>query len=389
MASVSPFTILGQRVRATIPPVSAPFLPPPPLPSSHTDTALPTTGADEIDTARRYAASRAPSTRRAYASDCRRFDAWCLRRGVEPLPADPRVVAVFLSAEAEAGAAPLTVGRRLAAIGWMHKKAGLLPPQSREGAAAITEVLAGIRRSHRVAPAKKHAADADVLRDMLKSLAGADLRSVRDRALLAFGMAGAFRRSELVALRLTDVSFVPEGLRVTIVRSKTDQDGAGVVIAIPEGRRLRPKALLKAWITDGGIVDGFLFRRLSAGGVVTPLPMSDRAVARLVQRRAEAAGYAGDAFAGHSLRAGFLTAAARAGASVFKMREVSRHKSMCSPITSAMQSSSGTTPVRVFRRHVASEWELCFSMQPPARRLGSIRRRGQQPASAGRALGRR
>jgi hypothetical protein len=91
---------------------------------------------------------------------------------------------------------------------------------------------------------------------------------------------------------------------------------------------LRSKALLEAWLGRAGVIDGFLFRRLSPLGEVTAAPMSDRAVARLVQARAAAAGYDQAAFAGHSLRAGFLTAAARTGASVFKMREVSRHKSM-------------------------------------------------------------
>ena len=225
---------------------------------------LPSLHHAEIATARRYAdASRAASTQRAYVSDWCRFSAWCLARQLETLPADPRVVAVFLSAEAQAGSAPLTVGRRLAAIGWMHRRAGLQPPQAREGAAAILEVMAGIRRSHGIAPARKHAADADVLRDVLRAIAGDDLRSVRDRALLAFGMAGAFRRSELVTLRLADVEHVPEGLRITIRRSKTDQDAAGAIIAIPEGRRLRPKALLDAWLERGGVSDGFLFRRRS------------------------------------------------------------------------------------------------------------------------------
>ena len=286
---------------------------------------LPSLHHAEIATARRYAdASRAASTQRAYASDWRRFSTWCLDRGLETMPADPRVVAVFLSAEAEAGSAPLTVGRRLAAVGWMHRRAGLQPPQAREGAAAILEVMAGIRRSHGIASVRKHAAD------VLRAITGDDLRSVRDRALLAFGMAGAFRRSELVALRLADIERVPERLRVTIRRSKTDQDGAGATIAIPEGRRLRPKALLDAWLECGGISDGFLFRRLTAGpvGVATASPMSDRAVARLVQVRVAQEGYVAANFAGHSLQAGFLTAAARSGASVFKMREVSRHKSM-------------------------------------------------------------
>jgi len=244
------------------------------------------------------------------------------------LPADPRVVAVFLAAEADAGAAPVTIGRRLAAIGWMHRRAGLQPPQAREGAASILEVVAGIRRSHGVARVRKQAANADVLRDMLRAIEGSDLRSVRDRAVLAVGMAGAFRRSELVALRWSDLERVPEGLRITIRRGKTDQEGAGVTIAIPEGRRLWPKALLEEWITRGGVNDGFLFRRVTAAGLVTAAPMSDRSIARLVQARAAAAGYRATDFAGHSLRAGFLTAAARSGASVFKMREVSRHKSM-------------------------------------------------------------
>jgi integrase len=210
----------------------------------------------------------------------------------------------------------------------MHRRAGLPPPQAQDGAGILREVLAGIRRTHGIAPAKKRAADADILRALLDTLPGDDLRSVRDRALLALGMAGAFRRTELVALTLADLDRVPEGLRVTIRKSKTDPEGEGAVIAIPEGTRLHPAARLDAWITRAGITDGFLFRRLSATGHVTPSPMSDRAVARLVQACAKAAGFDPAEFAGHSLRAGFLTAAARTGASVFKMREVSRHKSM-------------------------------------------------------------
>lgn len=321
---------------SNIPPEPGPLVEvlPPGTPSLASSGALePVIAVEDVAAARRYAdASRAASTQRAYASDWRRFSVWCAARNLDTLPADPRVVAVFLAAEAEAGSAPLTIGRRLAAIGWMHRRAGLQPPQAREGAAAILEVIAGIRRSHGVAPVKKHAADADVLRDILRAIAGDDLRSVRDRALLAFGMAGAFRRSELVALKVADVEWVKEGLRVTIRRGKTDQEGAGATIAIPEGRRLRPKAQLDAWVQQGGVVDGFLFRRLVRGkageATVSASPMSDRAVARLVQARVLAAGYNPASFAGHSLRSGFLTAAARSGASIFKMREVSRHKSM-------------------------------------------------------------
>jgi len=110
----------------------------------------------EIAAARRYAdASCAPSTQRVYMSDWRRFSAWCLTRGIETLPADPRAVAVFLSAEADAGSAPLTIGRRLAAIGWMHRRAGLQPPQAREGAAVILEIMASAHDSSKIARQEK------------------------------------------------------------------------------------------------------------------------------------------------------------------------------------------------------------------------------------------
>ena len=233
-------------------------------------------------------------------------------RGATPLPADPRLVVVFLAAEAARGCAPSTIGRRLAAIGHAHLQHGHLPPQRAAGAAPLLEVLAGIRRSHGRPPARKQAADADVLRDLLRATPGDDLRSVRDRALLAIGMAGAFRRSELVALQLDQLTREARGLRVRFGQTKADQEGQGEEIAIPEGRRIRPVQLLDAWLAQGAITGGAVFRRLK-GGLATPDPMSDRAVARVVQARAAAAGYDPARFAGHSLRAGFITAGARAG----------------------------------------------------------------------------
>ncbi len=280
----------------------------------------------EVEAVKAYAAaSRAPGTRRAYAADWRGFLAWCGERGATPLPADPRLVAVFLAREAARGCAPSTVGHRLAAIGHAHLQHGHLPPQRAVGAAALLEVMAGIRRSHGRPPARKQAADADVLRDLLRATPGDDLRSVRDRALLAIGMAGAFRRSELVALQVGQLTREARGLRVRFGQTKADQEGRGEEIAIPEGRRIRPVQLLEAWLAQGAITEGAVFRRLK-GGLATPDPMSDRAIARVVQARA-AAGYDPARFAGHSLRAGFITAGARAGAGVFKLKEVSRHKS--------------------------------------------------------------
>lgn len=311
------------------------------LPATVTQPSLPDVLRAEIERAADYAkASRSPATQRAYASDWNIFTAWCDARGLASLPATPAIVATFLAFEADRGIKANTIGRRLAAIGHHHRQAGVDPPQEQSGASAMLEVLAGIRNALGTRKERKAPADADALGAMLATIGGEDLRALRDRAVLAIGMAAALRRSELVALSIADVALPPEGLRLLIGRSKTDQASEGVVVAIPEGRRIRPKALLLAW-TNAAMEaarqvgnplttfdEGPLFRRLTRGGELTSDPMSDRAVARLVQRCAAAAGFDPTDYAGHSLRSGFLTEAARQGASIFKMRDVSRHKSV-------------------------------------------------------------
>ncbi len=308
--------------------------------------APPALSDDDVAGARAFVdASRAASTRKAYAADWRRFCDWCQARDAPALPANPALVAVYLSVLSRRGLAPPSVGRALAAIAHAHKRAGLVAPHRAEGGAVVAEVLAGIRRSRLEPPDKKLAADADVVMQLLWSITGDSLAALRDRALIAFGMALAARRSELVALDMADLAWEEKGLRVTIRRSKTDQEGAGTVVAVPEGRRLTPLAHLRAWLAAAGITEGAVFRPLwkggghgSAGPVdgeptgrhrrVRDARLSDHAVARIVQARAAAAGLDPARYAGHSLRAGFVTAAARAGADVWKIQQVSRHRSL-------------------------------------------------------------
>jgi integrase len=283
----------------------------------------------DVAVAQDYArASRSEATRRAYQSDWAIFAAWCDARKLDALPTTPAAVATFLAYEAQAGVKTSTIGRRLAAIGYRHRLAGFVAPQQDIGAQVIRDVVAGIRRTNGVRKNRKRAADGDMMRDMLQSIVGNEPRAIRDRALLAIGMAGAFRRSELVALCLSDLEMVPDGIRITIGKSKTDQEGRGVEIAIPEGKRIKPKQLLVDWINEARFTDGPVFRKLTPQGRITKRPMSDRGVAIVVKARAEAAGYDPVQFAGHSLRAGFLTEAARRGANIFKMREQSRHRSL-------------------------------------------------------------
>ncbi len=309
--------------------------------------APPALSADDVAGARSFVdASRAASTRKAYAADWRRFFQWCHARNAPALPANPALVAVYLSVLSRRGLAPPSVGRALAAIAHAHKRAGLVAPHRAETGVVVVEVLAGIRRSREDAPDKKAAADADVVMQLLWSITGDSLAALRDRALIAFGMALAARRSELVALDVADLAWEPKGCRVAIRCSKTDQEGEGAVVAVPEGRRLTPLAHLRAWLAAAGITEGAVFRPLWKGGGrqgssgfangeptrlhrrVRDVRLSDHAVARIVQARAAAAGLDPARYAGHSLRAGFVTAAARAGADVWKIQQVSRHKSM-------------------------------------------------------------
>jgi site-specific recombinase XerD len=267
---------------------------------------------------------KSEGTRRAYSSDWRIFTAWCDARDLESLPASSGTTARFLSGEATRGTKSSTIGRRVAAIAHMHKLAGHEPPTNVE---SVKAVVRGIRRSIGCAPVRKAPATADLVMQMLEHCDGS-LIGLRDRALLALGFAGAFRRSELVALEVADLEAAADGFRVMIRHSKTDQEGAGQEIAIPRGCRIEPVKAIEAWLAVSGITAGPIFRQMKKGGRVQPEAMSGHSAAAVVKRYALAAGLDASTFAGHSLRAGFLTSAAEAGSSVLKMVEVSRHKSI-------------------------------------------------------------
>ncbi|WP_342111804.1 site-specific integrase [Methylobacterium sp. SI9] len=308
-------------------------------------------------------ASKSDATVRAYTSDARVFQDWCARFGFRSLPASPEAVAAFIVSEAEASRAASTLGRRLAAIRYAHKLAGVADPTDDEG---VRAAIRGARRKVGVAPTQKAAATADVLAALLMRTPDT-LTGKRDRALLALGFAGAFRRSELVALNVEDLREDPEGLRVMVRRSKVDQEGRGFEKAIPHGRFIRPVALVREWLDAAGIVSGPVFRPISRSGRVrksaqggeegvlsthpsedgvafhhptgeaigsAPLRQSDvkpprlttQAVADIIKRYCTAAGLDASTFGAHSLRAGYITTAAERGADLARIMDQSGHR---------------------------------------------------------------
>jgi integrase len=277
--------------------------------------------------ARAYAEDgHAAATRRAYGADWRDFTAWCAARGLVSLPATPATLALYVTDRAERLKVS-TLQRRLAAIAQAHRLRG--QPAPTEGA-GFRAVWRGIRRAKGTAQVGKAALLVNDLRAMVLVVDLETAIGVRDRALLLLGFAGAFRRSELVALDIGDVQVTRDGLVVTIRRSKTDQEGTGQKVGIPRGRHAGtcPVQALQAWLERAGIEAGPIFRGIDRHGRILPGRLTAQSVALVVRRVAEAAGLDPAQYAGHSLRAGLATAAALAGAEERDIMRQTRHTSV-------------------------------------------------------------
>lgn len=261
--------------------------------------------------------SRAASTERGYASDWRDFTEWCQAEELTPVPATPETVATYLAAMEEAGARPATLRRRLSGIAAGHERAGVTSPTSAE---LVRRTMSNIRRELGSASQGKAAILTEDIAAMVAAIPLSSNRGLQERAVLLLGFAGGFRRSELVALNLGDITELPDGLRVTIRRSKTDQEGRGRVLGIPRGvdPRLCPVRAVEEWrragLESSSGEQEPLFHSISRYDDVQPSRLSDRGVARTVQRAARRAGLDSHDYAGHSLRSGLVTSAKRGGA---------------------------------------------------------------------------
>ena len=289
------------------------------------DSALSTKLFEAASSAESYArAEKSAGTRKAYEADLRHFATWCDRAGAGFVPATCDTVAAYLASLADAGLSASTIMRRLAAIAYAHRRLGLDNPTQAE---RVKQVVRGIRRTIGTAAKQKAPATAKFIRAMLKSLPDTMLGK-RDRALLMIGFAAAMRRSELVALDVADIERQPEGILIHIRRSKTDQEGAGQIIAVPRGSKLKPVEALDAWLAAAAITSGPIFRPVNKGGCVLPDRLSEQSVALVVKHRVAGAKLDPSIFSGHSLRAGFVTSALEDGADVLRVMDQTRHRSV-------------------------------------------------------------
>lgn len=268
-----------------------------------------------VEQARAYALkARSQRTRDEYASQWRAFAEWCSARALRALPCEPATLALYLTDRADGGLKVPSLNVAIAAIAAQHRAAGVAPQDLPQRNPQVTEIWKGIRRSKGTAPRRVAPCVVDELRRMVEALDGSTLIGQRDRALLVVGFAGAFRRSELVALTRNHVEFTKDGLVVTIVHSKTDQESAGARVGLPYGSdpNTCPVRTLQTWLEAAGVETGPIFRSVDRHKRVKAA-LSGRDVARIVQRTAARAGLDPRRYAGHSLRAGLATSAAKAG----------------------------------------------------------------------------
>jgi integrase len=260
----------------------------------------------------------APNTRRAYDSDLKHFLAWG-----GSLPASPDAVARYLAAHATTHVVA-TLARRLVAIRRAHALHGMPDPVRSE---LVRLTFRGIRRAHG-RPQRRAAALATEEMTAIVASLGDSVRDVRDRALLLVGFAGAFRRSELSRIDCKSIERTTRGIIITIPKSKTDQEGQARQVAIPYGRNaICPVKALDQWLRVSGITKGLVFRSVTRQGIILPAQLSGDAIASIVKQRVKAIGLDPARYSGHSLRAGFVTSAARAGTPAWRIKAQTGHAS--------------------------------------------------------------
>ena len=271
--------------------------------------------------------SKANNTLRAYKSDFKDFGAFCYKHGLSSLPTDPKIVSLYLTHLSKSSKIS-TLRRRLVSISMMHKLKGHYLDTKHP---IIVENLMGIRRvKGSIQKGKK-----PILINHLKLIINSinqqnsnEIKKLRDKSIILIGFSGGFRRTELISINYEDLEFVPEGLKIAITKSKTDQLGEGMIKGLPyfSDENYCPVINLRKWLQISNITSGPIFRRFSKGSIITNNRLTDQSVVLLIKEHLRLAGIENKNFSGHSLRSGFATVAADSGADERSIMAMTGHK---------------------------------------------------------------
>ncbi|MDA8836439.1 tyrosine-type recombinase/integrase [Candidatus Pelagibacter bacterium] len=273
--------------------------------------------------------SKSNNTIRAYKSDFNDFEIFCAQNGFKSLPSDPKIVSLYLTHLSTKDAKISTLKRRLVSIGVIHKLKGHYLDTKHP---AIIENILGIkRRKGSIQKAKKPIliSTLKLIIDSIDQQNNQEIKKFRDRSIILIGFSGGFRRNEIVSLDYDDLDFVPEGLKINIKRSKTDQFGEGFTKALPyfDSSQYCPVVSLKNWLDMSKITSGPVFRRFVKGSKLSENRLTDQTVAILIKEYLNLAGIDNKNYSGHSLRSGFATSAAESGVEERNIMAMTGHKS--------------------------------------------------------------
>ena len=265
----------------------------------------------EIETLKNLKNSKAHNTLRAYQADFKDFSLFCGKNSFSSLPTEPKIIALYITHLSKSSKFS-TLKRRIASISVIHKLKGHYLDTKHP---IIMENLHGIKRT---IGSRQKSKKPILINDLKLIIQAIDKEKIRDKALILLGFAGGFRRSELVSIYHEDLEFVPEGLKILIRRSKTDQSGEGIIKAIPyfDNQEFCPVITLKNYINSKFVdnAEGKIFK------------ISDKSVALIIKKYAQKAGLDPSRYAGHSLRSGFATTAAEFGAEERNIMAMTGHK---------------------------------------------------------------
>ena len=273
--------------------------------------------------------SKANNTVRAYKSDFNDFGLFCAKNGFKSLPSEPKIVSLYLTHLSTKGSKISTLKRRLVSIGVIHRLKGHYLDMKHP---SIIENIMGIKRRKGSSQKGKKPILISTLKRIINVIDEQnkeEIKKFRDRSIILIGFSGGFRRNEIVTLDHDDLDFVPEGVRINLRRSKTDQFGEGFTKALPyfDNSKYCPVVSLKKWMEISKIGSGPVFRRFSKGSKLSENRLTDQTVALLIKQYLQLTGIDSKNYSGHSLRSGFATSAAESGAEERSIMAMTGHKS--------------------------------------------------------------
>ena len=271
--------------------------------------------------------SKANNTLRAYKSDFSDFSWFCNKHGLRSIPTEPKIVSLYLTYLSK-NSKISTLRRRLVSIGVIHKLKGYYLDTKHP---IIVENLMGIRRvkgSNQIGKKPILINHLKLIINVINKENTKEIQKLRNKTVVLIGFAGGFRRSEIISINYEDLDFVQEGLKITLKKSKTDQFGEGMNKGLPyfDDETYCPVMNLKKWLKISNIKTGPVFRRFNKGTLLTDKRLSDQSVSLLIKKYLKLAGFENSNFAGHSLRSGFATVAAEAGADERSIMAMTGHK---------------------------------------------------------------